>query len=494
MLYPNIAFADISKSVISVNDTQYDITFNTENSSINKISTNLHSYVYNSLDMNITGDKQHNGSLTLTLAKDAVANVFCITRSDVDNYLKSGNAFDVRVDNNRENFTTSATNDEVSLTFDIPKGSQNATIVNEFVGMAMSPLVHFKGITQTGTYSSGQDVIFNGALADACGRHLGVEKVYFTAAQLNVTKEVTSDTKGKFSINFTIPANTESGNYTSKIEMYQYSLAYPLSGVETLYLNVGMNNKQIVQESPLQQFKSGTPASDVKCNDGLQLIVKAEDDSPACVKPDAVQKLVESGWASSLLVSTINTLSKNVCGQFYMAPDSQHGSRATPVLLMDSNSTACARLTFTIVSNYKDCNGQTCQSIIALGSTLHIGDLHYEKHDNMFSVSTGKDYTHSFIITTIPDAVDIANYPVGANFTVTYVIKPLTNATGFYDQSIPKLACERYPLAVGYAADQVNASDFGYIDPLNPPCVAGIYTLTGVEISGMIYKEVALPQ
>ncbi|MDE1840208.1 MAG: hypothetical protein KGH87_09865, partial [Thaumarchaeota archaeon] len=47
-LYPNIAFADISKSVISVNDTQYDITFNTENSSINKISPNLHSYVYNS--------------------------------------------------------------------------------------------------------------------------------------------------------------------------------------------------------------------------------------------------------------------------------------------------------------------------------------------------------------------------------------------------------------------------------------------------------------
>lgn len=295
-LYPNIVFADISKSVISVNDTQYDVTFNAENLSIKKILPNLHSYVYNSLDMNLTSNNQYNGSLTLTLTKDAVANVFCITRSDVDNYLKSGSAFDVRVDNNHENFTTSTTNDEVSLTFDIPKGSQNATIVDEFVGMAVSPLVHFKGIPQTGTYSSGEDVIFNGTLVDACGRHLGVEKVYFTTEQLNVTNEVTSDIKGKFNINFTIPANAKSGNYTSKIEMYQYSLAYPLNGVETLYLNVGTNYKQIVPESPLQQLKSGMTATNVKCVDGFTLVIKSEDGSPACVKPDTAQKLIERDW------------------------------------------------------------------------------------------------------------------------------------------------------------------------------------------------------
>jgi len=321
-LYPNIAFADISKSVISVNDTQYDITFNTENSSINKISPNLHSYVYNSLDMNITSNKQYNGSLTLTLTKDAVANIFCITRSDVDNYLKSSSAFDVRVDNNHENFTTSTTTDEVSLTFDIPKGSQNATIVNEFVGMAVSPLVYFKGIPQTGTYSSGQDVIFNGTLVDACGRHLGVEKVYFTAEQLNVTKEVTSDTQGKFSINFTIPANIESGNYTSKIEMYQYGLAYPLSGVETLYLKVGTNNMQIVPESPLQQFKSGIAAKNVVCTNSLTLVIKAEDGFPACVKPNTAQKLIERGWADNTADNADNgTIKQTVDHKFPHPPD-----------------------------------------------------------------------------------------------------------------------------------------------------------------------------
>ncbi|MDE1840148.1 MAG: hypothetical protein KGH87_09540, partial [Thaumarchaeota archaeon] len=141
-----------------------------------------------------------------------------------------------------------------------------------------------------------QDVIFNGTLVDACNRHLGVEKVYFTAEQLNITKEVTSDARGKFNINFTIPANTESGNYTSKIEMYQYPFAYHLSGVETLYLKVGTNNTQIVPESPLQQFKSGITATNVKCADGFTLVIKSEDGSPACVTDSGMGRMTRQGW------------------------------------------------------------------------------------------------------------------------------------------------------------------------------------------------------
>jgi hypothetical protein len=243
--------------------------------------------------------------------------------------------------------------------------------------------------------------------------------------------------------------------------------------------------------SPMRQIQLGSNSTDVKCMQGFDLIIKNEDNMPACVKPDAAQKLVERGWG--ILIGTANNIaSTNICGQFYTAPGNRHNSNTVPVLLMKSNSTACARLTFTIVSNYKDCNGHNCQHIIALGSTLHVGNLYYEKHDNMFSVSAGKDYTSSFNITTIPNEIDLANYAVGSNYTVTYVIKPLPNATGFYDQSIPKLACERYLLAVGYAVNQVNASDFSYIDTSNPPCVSSVNTLTRVEISGMDYKEVTL--
>ena len=51
--------------------------------------------------------------------------------------------------------------------------------------------------------------------------------------------------------------------------------------------------------SPLAQFKSGISAHDVKCQQGLQLVIKAEDNSPACVTPDTATKLMSRGWANS---------------------------------------------------------------------------------------------------------------------------------------------------------------------------------------------------
>jgi len=51
--------------------------------------------------------------------------------------------------------------------------------------------------------------------------------------------------------------------------------------------------------SPLAQFKSGISAHDVKCQQGLQLVIKTEDNSPACVTPDTATKLMSRGWAKS---------------------------------------------------------------------------------------------------------------------------------------------------------------------------------------------------
>ena len=47
---------------------------------------------------------------------------------------------------------------------------------------------------------------------------------------------------------------------------------------------------------PFEQFKSGISAKDITCKEGLQLVIKAEDGSPVCVKPDTAQKLIERGW------------------------------------------------------------------------------------------------------------------------------------------------------------------------------------------------------
>jgi len=51
--------------------------------------------------------------------------------------------------------------------------------------------------------------------------------------------------------------------------------------------------------SPLEQFKSGIAAKDVTCKQGLELILKATDSSPACVKPNTASVLIQRGWAKN---------------------------------------------------------------------------------------------------------------------------------------------------------------------------------------------------
>jgi hypothetical protein len=49
--------------------------------------------------------------------------------------------------------------------------------------------------------------------------------------------------------------------------------------------------------SPYKQFKSGVISHNVQCRDGFQLVLKANDDSPACVKPSTASTLILWGWA-----------------------------------------------------------------------------------------------------------------------------------------------------------------------------------------------------
>ncbi|CUR51375.1 Putative blue (Type 1) copper containing protein [Nitrosotalea devaniterrae] len=62
--------------------------------------------------------------------------------------------------------------------------------------------------------------------------------------------------------------------------------------------------------SPISQQKSGIPIKEIDCADGLQLVVKSDGKTPACVKPDTVGMLILRGWAS------VNDLPSNlVCNQ-----------------------------------------------------------------------------------------------------------------------------------------------------------------------------------
>ena len=47
---------------------------------------------------------------------------------------------------------------------------------------------------------------------------------------------------------------------------------------------------------PLKQFRSGIPAKNIKCQPSLELVIKAEDGTPACVTPDGAITLAQRGW------------------------------------------------------------------------------------------------------------------------------------------------------------------------------------------------------
>ncbi len=55
-------------------------------------------------------------------------------------------------------------------------------------------------------------------------------------------------------------------------------------------------------KSPIIQVKQGIAPSDVTCNDGLELVFKVSDNSPACVKPNTAVKLIQRGWLTPNLV------------------------------------------------------------------------------------------------------------------------------------------------------------------------------------------------
>ena len=84
---------------------------------------------------------------------------------------------------------------------------------------------------------------------------------------------------------------------------------------EMIYITGNYQQPSTTSEfsSPLKQFKSGISASDVQCTQGLELVTKAEDSSPACVKPDTAQKLIERGWAKiTVTIANLDVVESNM--------------------------------------------------------------------------------------------------------------------------------------------------------------------------------------
>ena len=67
---------------------------------------------------------------------------------------------------------------------------------------------------------------------------------------------------------------------------------------------------------PTIQSKSGIQVSSIACNEGLQLVIKSEDNSPACVTANTAFRLSDLGWGnlSSPIISKIDLLDSKITG------------------------------------------------------------------------------------------------------------------------------------------------------------------------------------
>lgn len=107
---------------------------------------------------------------------------------------------------------------------------------------------------------------------------------------------------------YNIPMETTEGNEQTFDEYYIRLTnvePYPISTVPiqptdyVLTFFVSMSGINSIN-SPLDQFNSGIPFSEIECNPSLQL-TQRYDGRPACVKPDTYFELIKRDWVSDII-------------------------------------------------------------------------------------------------------------------------------------------------------------------------------------------------
>ncbi|MDE1767501.1 MAG: hypothetical protein KGI27_14695, partial [Thaumarchaeota archaeon] len=106
-----------------------------------------------------------------------------------------------------------------------------------------------------------------------------------------ITKDFPISKNGTFYANFTIPFDASAKSWT---------LATTAGG-GTLRQDLHFKSDSV---PPLDQFWSGIASKDIQCKEDLQLVIKSEDGSPACVRPGTAYMLIHSGWAKEIVTNT----------------------------------------------------------------------------------------------------------------------------------------------------------------------------------------------
>ncbi|MGI0066097.1 MAG: hypothetical protein ACREAT_04980 [Nitrosotalea sp.] len=204
---------------------------------------------------------------------------------------------------------------------------------------------------------------------------------------------------GTANANITIPYSAKNQTATDYSNIYynaSKSFTFLIQGANPISL---ISPKPTVNEIlPLEQFKSGTPTSDVKCNNSLQLILKTEDGSPACVSSNTAQILIERGWALNYT---------NMTGKESISLSAYQGES---IETFYNNGTVVSNFTINVnINNFKPSN-----ALLILQIYYDNGDLY--KAINVSSDTIQPDGFYKYQLTAVSDE----NHPPPFKVVATY--------------------------------------------------------------------------
>ncbi|MGI0056218.1 MAG: hypothetical protein ACREAK_02455, partial [Nitrosarchaeum sp.] len=156
------------------------------------------------------------------------------------------------------------------------------------IGQGYTPQI--KGIEKIYQLFPEKQIVLKGKLLDSCGAPIKDWKIILSTTGLPMPRgfETVSDNTGSFE--FTLSSSDLEGINIVKGVLYgetEYSRT-PLYDIDFL----------IPIASLKQQIENSILPENLMCREKLMLIFKY-DDSPACVKPETIPKLIERGWVFS---------------------------------------------------------------------------------------------------------------------------------------------------------------------------------------------------
>ena len=198
------------------------------------------------------------------------------------------------------------------------------------------------------------------------------------------------------------------------------------------------------------------------------MIIKSEDRTPACVKPDTAGILVERGWAKEFVTTNQTSLNQN---------STSSGTKELPMSLMICNTPYESKEGFMPVL-YIPTNslGKIC---------VKYSNPNNEKNASLTIFDASSNQPAKSITAWAEPSV----IPTG-NSTEVYYVKT-GNQAGFYGLTV---FCVGMPLAVGYDnQSRIVLDDFPWMKQTTAYCLLQDYNFQVVGVDGIGIKYIPYP-